>query len=260
MDFQNKVCVVTGGAGGIGRCIAEEFLKAGSFAAVIDTDEEAGKRLAARYETGRVLFACGDIAEEAVLESFADSVIKKFGSCDFRMNNACLSKRGILSGCTFDDFNYVLKVGVTAPYMLAKLFLDSFSPGASVINIASTRAFMSQADTESYSAAKGGIYALTHALSISLSGRARVNSISPGWIDTAAYHDRHEKSVLTPTDHSQHPAGRVGTPMDIAKMAMFLCSSEAAFITGQNFTVDGGMTKRMIYHNDEGWILNGNSI
>jgi len=252
MDFQNKVCVVTGGANGIGRCLVKQFLEAGSYVAFIDTDEAAGKRLASTVEKESVLFVCGDVSEEAMLIEFAQQVLEKYNKADFLINNACQNKNGILTGCGYNDFNYVLKVGVTAPYMLAKLFLNSFPAGAAVVNIASTRAFMSQADTESYSAAKGGIVALTHALSISLSGKARVNSISPGWIDTSGYNEG--KNVeLSQTDHAQHPAGRVGIPEDIVAMAMFLCSEKAQFITGQNFTVDGGMSKRMIYNNDEGW-------
>jgi NAD(P)-dependent dehydrogenase (short-subunit alcohol dehydrogenase family) len=147
----------------------------------------------------------------------------------------------------------VLRIGVTAPYMLAKLFRDSFAPGASIINIASTRAFMSQADTESYSAAKGGISALTHALSASLSGRVRVNAISPGWIDTGAFQAIPAMPKHSEEDERQHPAGRVGKPEDIAALALFLASADAGFITGQNFIVDGGMTAQMVYHANHGW-------
>lgn len=177
-------------------------------------------------------------------------VIEKYGRIDFLINNACISKGGILSDCSFGDFNYVLRLGVTAPYMLAKLFLRHFSSGASIVNISSTRAFMSQPDTESYTSAKGGITALTHALSISLAGRVRVNSISPGWIDTT----RADKaSDFSEEDKLQHPAGRIGTPQDIADMVLFLCSDKAGFITGENIIIDGGMSKQMIYHNDCGW-------
>lgn len=134
---------------------------------------------------------------------------------------------GILSDCGYEDFSYVLRVGVTAPYMLAKLFREAFAPGASIINIASTRAFMSQADTESYSAAKGGISALTHALAASLTGRVRVNAISPGWIDTGAFQSWPSAPSYSEADRRQHPAGRVGKPEDIAAFALFLASGEA---------------------------------
>jgi NAD(P)-dependent dehydrogenase (short-subunit alcohol dehydrogenase family) len=256
MNFKNKVCVITGGANGIGRCTAEEFLRKGAKAAVIDIDAAAGKKLAAKFGAEKFLFVSGDITEEKVLKDFAQKVIKKFGHADFLINNACFSKKGILSGCGFDDFNYILKLGITAPYMLAKLFKDYFKPGAAIVNISSTRAYMSQPDTESYSAAKGGISALTHALSVSLAQKVRVNSISPGWIDTGAYHNNDNyKPSYEESDKKQHPAGRIGSPMDIANAVLFLCSGKAGFITGQNLTVDGGMSKLMIYHNDFGWEL-----
>lgn len=256
MKNDNKVCVVTGGANGIGRCMVEAFLHLGARVAVVDTDSEAGSELARQYPD-RLLFVHGDIAEEAVLTGFVSQVIEAFGKVDYLVNNACLSRAGILSGCTYEDFNYVLRVGVSAPYFLASLLRGHFAQGASIVNISSTRAYMSQADTESYSAAKGGISALTHALSVSLAGIARVNSISPGWIDTAAYqHAGAKMEEHSIADKAQHPSGRVGTPLDVASMVMYLCSDAAAFINGQNMTVDGGMTKLMIYHNDHGWSYN----
>lgn len=253
MGFRDKVCVVTGGANGIGRCIVEEFLKADANVAFIDSDEAAGCRMAEQVQNG-LLFIAGDITEENVLRDFAEKVIRRFGRVDCLINNACVSRKGILSGCGFDDFNYVLRLGVTAPYMLSCLFADAFPAGASIVNISSTRAMMSQADTESYTAAKGGIGALTHALAVSFSGRARVNSVSPGWIDTGAYQDE-ENYIPAHTweDKMQHPAGRVGMPLDIAKTVLFLCSEDAGFITGQNIVVDGGMTRLMIYNSDKGW-------
>lgn len=151
--------------------------------------------------------------------------------------------------CSYEEFNYALKVGVAAPFMLTKLFLPYFNEGASVINISSSRDRMSQPQTESYSAAKGGIAALTHALSVSLAGKVRVNSISPGWIETHG-------EVWTGADAVQQPAGRVGVPEDIANMILYLASDKAGFITGENICIDGGMTKLMIYHNDHGWSYN----
>ncbi len=253
MVFQDKVCVVTGGANGIGRAVAEAFLSKGAYVAVIDADLAAGERLAGRYGD-RVLFVHGDAAEESALRAFSETVLRRFHQIDCLINNACVSRKGILSGCSYDDFMYVLRLGVAAPYFLTKLFLDAFAPGASVVNISSTRALMSQPDTESYTSAKGGIGALTHALAISLSGRARVNSISPGWIDTRLYHEGAESAPeLIAADHGQHPAGRVGAPPDIAETVLFLCGDGASFITGQNIVVDGGMTRQMIYHGDCGW-------
>jgi len=257
MKFKNKVCVITGGANGIGRCIAEQFMAEGAKAAVIDIDKKAGERMAKKYGNERFLFVCGDITKERILIDFSNKIVKKYKKVDFLINNASsFGKRGLLSKCGFDDFNYILMLGATAPYMLAKLFKDKFNKGASIVNIASTRAFMSQPDTESYSAAKGAILSLTHALSVSLSGKVRVNSISPGWIDTGAYHGNGKYMPnYSLSDKKQHSAGRVGKPEDIAKTVMFLCGDDAGFITGANITVDGGMTKLMIYHNDYGWKL-----
>ena len=150
--------------------------------------------------------------------------------------------------CSYEEFQYALSVGVTAPFYLVKLLNNHLAEGASIVNISSSRDRMSQPQTESYTAAKGGISALTHALAVSLSGRARVNSISPGWIDTAY-------TVYEGPDATQQPAGRVGNPMDIANMVLFLCSNKAGFITGENICIDGGMTKQMIYHGDHGWKL-----
>ena len=251
MCFENKVCVITGGANGIGLCIANEFAKKKSKVAFIDLDEVAGEKALANIKANGAegLFYCGDIAEKATLEGFANEVIKNYGRIDYLINNACLSRKGIITGCEYDDFNYVLKVGITAPYMLSKLFLDYFSLDGAIVNISSTRATMSQMDTESYTAAKGGISALTHALAISLAGKVRVNSVSPGWIDVSSnYEDKHSTA-----DKNQHPVHRVGKPLDVARAVMFLCDEDNGFITGENITVDGGMTKQMIYSSDYGW-------
>ena len=148
--------------------------------------------------------------------------------------------------CTYEEFNYALRVGVSAAFLLTKLFMPYFAQGASIINISSSRDRMSQPQSESYAAAKGGISALTHALAVSLGGKVRVNSISPGWIDT-------NYTVYEGADAVQQPVGRVGNPLDIANMVLFLCSDKAGFITGENICIDGGQTRLMIYHNDCGW-------
>ena len=235
--FTNKVAVVTGGAKGIGKAIAEEFRKAGAAVCVIDL-------LPNNYFVG-------DVADQATLEEFARQVIADHGHVDYLINNALPLMKGI-DECSWEDFNYALRVGVTAPFYLTKLFAPHFASGAAVVNISSSRDWMSQPQTESYTAAKGGIAALTHALAVSLSGKVRVNSISPGWIETG---DR----VWTGPDAVQQLAGRVGTPLDIAHMALFLCSDKAGFITGENICIDGGMTRQMIYHNDFGWTYEGGS-
>ena len=229
--FQDKIVVVTGGANGIGKCIADEFRKNSAGVYVIDIAE--GEHFV------------GDIADKATLEQFADTVLSAHGHVDVLVNNALPIMRGI-DECTYEEFSYALAVGVTAPFYLSKLFAPHFPAGSSIINISSSRDRMSQPQTESYTAAKGGISALTHALAVSLGSRVRVNSISPGWIDTAY-------TVYEGPDALQQPVGRVGNPMDIANMVLFLCSDKAGFITGENICIDGGMTKQMIYHNDHGW-------
>jgi len=252
MDCTNKHAIVTGGANGIGRCIAQKFLEAGAYVTVIDIDKEAGMALQGTY--ARLTFYHGDIAERETLETFIGCIGCKV---NFVINNACISRRGLLSGCSWDDFEYVQRVGVTAPYMITSQLMQRglLAKDASIVNIASTRAMQSQADTESYSAAKGGIVALTHAMSVSLTGKARVNAISPGWIETASYHGDGKQATHSKADNSQHPAGRVGVPEDIAEMVLFLCDNDrAGFITGQNIAIDGGMGKLMVYHNDEGWL------
>ena len=232
-DMRDKVVVVTGGAQGIGRCIVESFEKCGAKVAIIDLKDNA--------------YFVGDLANQQTLERFADQVIQDFGKIDFLINNAAPKTCGIANG-SYEDFEYALKVGVTAPFYLAKLFAPYFHNGGSIINISSSRDRMSQPQTESYTAAKGGISALTHALSVSLAGKVRVNSISPGWIDT-------NYTIYEGADAMQQPAGRVGNPLDISNMVLYLCSDMAGFITGENICIDGGMTRQMIYHGDHGWQL-----
>ena len=234
MEYKDKVVIVTGGAQGIGKCIAEEFRKQGALVEVIDKQE------------GLDHFV-GDLANKYAIEEFTKLVIKKYGKVDFIVNNALPLMKGI-DECSYEEFEYALKVGVTAPFYMVKLLKDHLAEGASIVNISSSRDRMSQPQTESYTAAKGGIAALTHALAVSLAGKARVNSISPGWIDT-------DYKVYEGPDAYQQPAGRVGNPLDIANMVLFLCSKKASFITGENICIDGGMTRQMIYHGDCGWKL-----
>jgi len=232
-EFKDKVAVVTGGARGIGKCICEKFREAGAEVCVIDLLEND--------------YFTGDLADKAVLEAFAKKVTADYGHIDYLINNAAPKMCGVENG-SYEDFEYALRVGVTAPFYLSKLFAPYFAKGACIVNISSSRDRMSQPQTESYTAAKGGISALTHALSVTFAGKVRVNSVSPGWIDTAY-------TVYEGPDAVQQPAGRVGNPPDIANMVLYLCSDMAGFITGENICIDGGMTRQMIYHGDCGWTL-----
>ena len=233
MEFQDKVVVVTGGVQGIGKCICEMFREAGAKVCIIDVQEND--------------YFTGDLADKATLEAFAAKVIADHGRVDCLINNAAPLFKGI-DQCSYEDFEYAQRVGVTAPFYLTKLFQPYFAKGASIVNISSSRDRMSQPQSESYTAAKGGIHALTHGLAVSLAGRVRVNSISPGWIDN-------DYIVYEGPDATQQPAGRVGDPRDIGHMVLFLCSDKAGFITGENICIDGGMTRLMVYHGDHGWSL-----
>lgn len=227
------LAVITGGGHGIGQATAALFRARGYDVEIIDAAPGP--------------WFVGDIGDRATLERFAQYVVEKHGQVNCLINNAPPPMVGI-GACTWEDFMRAQAVGVGAPFYLTKLLAPHFAPGASVVNLSSSRDRMSQPQTESYTAAKGGIAALTHALAVSLAGKARVNSVSPGWIDTTG-------GEITGPDARQQPAGRVGTPGDIAELIWFLCSDRAGFITGENICADGGMTRLMIYHGDHGWRL-----
>ncbi|MBE6725569.1 MAG: SDR family oxidoreductase [Ruminococcaceae bacterium] len=231
--FRDKVVVITGGCHGIGLATARAFRREGAETFVIDTDPRAD--------------FTGDVGDRETLERFAEAVKTRFGLADCLVNNAPPPMRGIDS-CSYEEFERALRIGVTAPFYLTKLLLPLFRDGAAVVNISSSRDRQSQPMTESYTAAKGGISALTHSMAVSLGPKIRVNSISPGWIDT-------EYRTYDGPDAAQQPAGRVGNPDDIAEAVLFLCSEKAGFITGENLCVDGGMTRLMVFHGDHGWTL-----
>lgn len=234
MQYKDKVVIITGGAQGIGKCIADEFRKEGAEVCIID--RQPGDHFV------------GDLSDKQTIEAFCNWVIETYGHVNYIINNAIPLMKGI-DDCSYEDFQYALSVGIAAPFYLVKCLKDNLEEGASIVNISSSRDRMSMPQTESYTAAKGGIAALTHALAMSLAGKARVNAISPGWIDN-------DYTIYQGPDATQQPVGRVGNPLDIANMVLYLCSDKASFITGENICIDGGMTKQMIYHAEHGWTLN----
>jgi NAD(P)-dependent dehydrogenase (short-subunit alcohol dehydrogenase family) len=251
MTLAGKVAVVTGGAQGIGRGVAERFLAEGCRILIADCDAEAGEEAALELAgCGEVRFVHTDVADEASVQALAAAALTVYGAIDILINNAGIMQRKPLVELSLAEWNRVLAVNLTGAFLCAKHCAPALrrSRGA-IINIASTRAVMSEPDTESYSASKGGLVALTHALAVSLGPEVRVNCISPGWIDVSSRqkHSRRQAEVLRNADHAQHPVGRVGRVEDVAAMAVFLASAGSGFVTGQNFVVDGGMTKKMIY-------------
>lgn len=255
MKYRDKVVVVTGAGQGIGREISRLFASEGAKVVIADIDCEAGleneKFILERGNTA--LFIETDVSKESSIINMVDKTVKVYGTIDILINNAAISGMGNIFETGTEVWDAVISVNLRGPYLCTKhagAIMKGQKKGC-IINIASTRAFMSEQDTEAYSASKGGVIALTHSLAVSLGKHGiRVNSISPGWIDVSAYKKSSSKTpeaVLTEEDHLQHPAGRVGTPMDIAKACLYLCSDDAGFITGTNLTIDGGMTVKMIY-------------
>jgi NAD(P)-dependent dehydrogenase (short-subunit alcohol dehydrogenase family) len=253
MANQRKVAVVTGGAQGIGRAISLELLASGYDVAALDTDEEAGRDLeaVALGKAGKLAWIGADVGDEALVAAAMQSAVGTFGRIDALVNNAGIGGAWIpITELTYEDWRKVLATNLDSVFLCTKYAARELAANqGAIVNIASTRALQSEPNTEPYSATKGGIVALTHALSVSLGPKVRVNVVSPGWIDVsgAKKPSQRHHAALSEADHAQHPAGRVGRPEDIAAIVRFLLSDEASFITGQNFVVDGGMTKKMIY-------------
>ena len=255
--YKGKVAIVTGGARGIGAAIAHRLGSEGARVAIFDIDAEAGKRrLTELRERGvDAILVQGDVSREGDVKRCVSQVVETFGKINVLVNNAGIGFSGKpIFEQSLEEWNRVISVNLTGPYLFAKHAAEVMvkSGGGVIVNIASTRALQSEPNTEPYSASKGGLLALTHSLAVSLAPyRIRVIAVSPGWIDTAGWQVPPHKSQLTTLDHEQHPAGRVGTPEDVAALVAFLASDEAGFITGTNVIIDGGMTVKMLYLDDK---------
>jgi len=250
--FRDKTCIVTGGARGIGAAIAYRLASEGCRTAILDIDEYAGRVREAEFVSMdlKTIFIKADVSIEEEVSRAIDEVYKTFGSIDVLINNAGIGFSGKpIELQSIDEWRRVMDVNLTGPYLCSKHVVRYMkSRGGVIINIASTRALQSEPHTEPYSASKGGLLALTHALAISLAPyKIRVLAVSPGWIDTSLWQIPRKEPKLSPLDHRQHPAGRVGRPEDIAALVAFLASDEAEWITGVNIVIDGGMTIKMIY-------------
>lgn len=247
----SSVAIITGGAQGIGKAITKALLEKGWITVIADTDREAGEETVSELEKlGTIEFIQTDVANESQVEKLTEQAVRQFGGIDLLVNNAGTAINKPLETLSLDEWNRVLGVNVTGAFLCAKHAAPELRKREGcIINIASTRALMSEAGTEAYSAAKGGITALTHAMAISLGPEIRVNCISPGWIETGHWQKKSRKkaAALTEEDHLQHPAGRVGIPEDISSLVLYLASPQATFITGANIVVDGGMTRKMCY-------------
>ncbi|MBA2880483.1 hypothetical protein HNR65_000801 [Desulfosalsimonas propionicica] len=252
-DQAKPAAMVTGGAQGIGRAIAERFIKNGMNVMIADCDEEAGRETAAEIEEqGNPAAVACDVAAEPDVENAVAEAVHRFGRLDVLVCNAGITDSfGVpVTELALEQWRRVIDVNLTGCFLCAKHGAPLLTKTrGSIINIASTRALQSEPHTEAYSASKGGVVALTHALAVSLGPKVRVNAISPGWIETAEWQKKSSRAApqLSRQDHSQHPAGRVGVPGDVAALAAWLASRQAEFVTGQNFVIDGGMTRKMIY-------------
>lgn len=253
LPLQGRVVLVTGGAQGIGRGIAQGVLGAGGRVLIGDTDAEAGEACLAEWDVGDAArFVQLDVTKETSVRRFIEHAVKHFGRIDGLVNNAAIAdpEAGPLEELALADWNRFMATNLTSVFLCSRHALPHLRERrGAIVNIASSRALMSEPDTEPYATAKGGIVAFTHALAISAGPEVRVNAISPGWVPTEAWRKPADRKPpkLSRKDHAQHPVGRAGTPMDVAHLAVFLLGEHSAFVTGQNFVIDGGMVRKMAY-------------
>ncbi|HYA06896.1 MAG TPA: SDR family oxidoreductase [Xanthobacteraceae bacterium] len=241
MPAAKPVALITGGANGIGRAIARHLLATGWNVGIIDLPGSGLRRAFPRRRD--ILAVEGDVRDQAAVAAAVDALTQKFGRLDAVVSNAGIMIRKPIRRLTPAEWHRVIDTNLTATFLLARAAAKPLRAArGAIVTIASTRALMSEPNTEAYAASKGGLVALTHALAVSLGPAVRVNCVSPGWIETKDY------AGLRRTDHAQHPVGRVGKPQDIAELVGFLLDAErSGFVTGANFVVDGGMTRKMIY-------------
>lgn len=249
-----KTIIVTGGAQGIGRGICQYLLHQEYRVIIADIDDEAGREClnVFREYTERLHFFSTDVGDESQVLSCIEQTLAAFRRIDGLVNNAAIAHpyAGPVEMLALGDWEQVIRTNLTGSFLMAKHAAPHLrTVRGAIVNIASTRALQSEKNSEAYAASKGGLVALTHALAVSLGPEVRVNCISPGWIEVSEWQKaaRRQPAVLSEIDISQHPAGRVGEPYDVAAMVEYLLSDAAKFMTGQNIVIDGGMTRKMIY-------------
>lgn len=243
--------IITGGAQGIGKITALELVKNNYRVSIFDRDKEALDELKIEMGNEACSYYRVDVSNEEEVTRAIDDAVKSHQTLYGLINNAAISINKPIADLTLKEWHHVLNTNLTGAFLCSKYALPHLmqSKGC-IINMASTRAFQSEPNTEAYSASKGAVFAFTHALAMSAAPYVRVNSISPGWIDLSGVKkeaDAHQLK-LSEEDHKQHPAGRVGNASDIARTILFLLDEKNDFITAQNFVVDGGMSRKMIYH------------